>query len=76
MTHEAMSIDEVMKAVGIGRTRLFAEIRSERLIARKVGRRTVILKQDLDVWLRQLPRAGRSAVADQGSQPQASVEEA
>ena len=76
MAHEAISIDEVVKAVGIGRTRIFAEIRSGQLVARKVGRRTVILKQDLEAWLRQLPRASRSAVAHQGSQHQASVEEA
>ena len=76
MTHEAMSVNEVVKAVGIGRTRIFAEIKSGRLVARKVGRRTVILKEDLDAWLRQLPRAGRSVLANRASQAKANVEQA
>jgi excisionase family DNA binding protein len=43
----ALTVDEAADATGIGRTRLYEEIASGRLIARKVGRRTVIAVEDL-----------------------------
>jgi excisionase family DNA binding protein len=65
----ALSIEEAATAVSIGRTLIFEEIRNERLIARKIGRRTVILKADLDAWLKSRPntKASQSASSD-GSQ--------
>jgi len=53
----AYSVEEAAKAAGIGRTLLFNEIRHRRLIARKVGRRTVIVRDDLEAWLRSRPPA-------------------
>jgi hypothetical protein len=38
-----------------GRTTLYAEIKARRLTARKVGRRTIILDEDLRRWLASLP---------------------
>jgi excisionase family DNA binding protein len=55
----AMSVDEAAKVIGVGRTILFAEIRSGRLTARKCGRRTLITADDLDAWLQALPTAGK-----------------
>ncbi|WP_051407809.1 helix-turn-helix domain-containing protein, partial [Mesorhizobium sp. LNHC229A00] len=40
---------------GIGRTRIFAAINAGQLVARKFGRRTVILRQDLEAFLGALP---------------------
>lgn len=51
----AYSISEVVAAFGVGRTRVFAEIASGRLLACKIGRRTVIRRCDLDAWLARLP---------------------
>lgn len=51
----ALTIDEAAAAVGIGRTLVFSEIKTGRLIARKVGRRTVILQDDLELWLAACP---------------------
>jgi hypothetical protein len=51
----AFSISEVVRTSGIGRTLVFAEIKVGRLIARKCGRRTLILKEDLLKWLSTLP---------------------
>ena len=56
---------EAAIAAGIGRTLIFEEIRNNRLVARKIGRRTVILKTDLDAWLESRPvaRVGTPAAA-------------
>jgi hypothetical protein len=39
---------------------LYEQIKAQRLIARKVGRKTVILAQDYQAWLESLPVATRS----------------
>jgi excisionase family DNA binding protein len=51
----ALSVKEAAQAAGIGRTTLFEEIRQGRITARKVGRRTIIVIEDLDAWLKSLP---------------------
>jgi excisionase family DNA binding protein len=51
----AMSVEEAAKAAGVGRTILFEEIRKGRIIAKKVGRRTIITTDALDAWLNSLP---------------------
>lgn len=47
----SFSIEEVRAATGIGRTKLYQAINSGALKARKLGKRTIILKDDLDTWL-------------------------
>jgi Helix-turn-helix domain len=54
---------EAAKVAGIGQTLLKREIRNKRLIARKVGRRTIITPEDLANWLKDLPRVGESRAA-------------
>lgn len=41
--------------IGIGKTKLFAEIQAGRIPAKKAGNRTLILRSDLDAWLAALP---------------------
>ncbi len=57
----ALSIPEAMEISGIGRTLIYDEINAGRLIARKVQKRTLILRSDLEAWLTDLPRAGEPA---------------
>lgn len=57
----AFGIVEAAQAAGIGRSTVFEEINAGRLKARKAGRRTLILRDDLAAWLANLPH--RSAVA-------------
>ncbi len=52
----ALGIADVCKRTGLGRTTIFAAIRSGQLTARKVGRRTIILSSDLAGFLQALPR--------------------
>lgn len=57
-----MSIDEFGRRYGIGRTKTFEEIKTGRLRAKKIGRRTIIAEDDAEVWLRQLPCVGVQVV--------------
>jgi excisionase family DNA binding protein len=49
------AVSEAAEVSGVGRTVLYDEIRAGRLTARKIGRRTVILRDDLMRWLRERP---------------------
>jgi hypothetical protein len=64
-----LSVAEFARAVSIGRTRAFEEIRSGRLRARKIGRRTIIAFPDIEAWLSTLPTA---ASGKAGSSPNTS----
>jgi excisionase family DNA binding protein len=54
----AHTISEAAREAKIGRTLLYAFIRSGDLRARKIGRRTIITDDDLRTWLASLPVAG------------------
>jgi hypothetical protein len=51
----AYSIPEAARAASIGTTKLRLEIRAGRLIARKLGKRTIIIAHDLENWAAALP---------------------
>ena len=55
----AYSVIEAANAAGVGRTTIYAEISASRLIARKIRRRTVILRGDLDSWLKAHPASSK-----------------
>ncbi len=55
-TRICYSVPEAAKAAGIGITKLREEIRAQRLIARKLGKRTLINVDDLNAWAANLPR--------------------
>jgi hypothetical protein len=54
----ALSIAQVVRCSGLSRTLVYQEMRAGRLLARKCGRRTVILQTDLEAFLSALPAAG------------------
>jgi len=58
----AYSIPEVCAQTGIGRDKIYEATRDGTLIARKLGRRTVVLDSELRGFLEALPkmRAGAS----------------
>lgn len=57
----AHSIADVSRITSIGRTPLYEEIKRGKLKARKAGRRTVILDEDLRAWLASLPNLHQTA---------------
>ena len=51
----AHTVPDFIRRFGIGRTKLYEELNSGRLKARKVGGRTLILEADAQEWLAELP---------------------
>jgi len=52
---DALSIADACEMAGVGRTTIYAAIAEGRLKARKLGRRTLILRDDLTQFLVALP---------------------
>ena len=50
----SLSIEEVRTATGLGRTKLYEAIGSGALPAKKWGKRTIVLKTDLETFLASL----------------------
>lgn len=50
----ALSVDEAQEAIGLGKTKIYQLIGSGELKARKIGKRTLILKDDLEAFLSNL----------------------
>jgi len=51
----AYSINDFADAIGVGRSKIYEEIRDGRLQAKKFGSRTIVLAQDAKAYLSQLP---------------------
>ena len=50
-----LTIPEAVDCSGIGRTKIFEAIKLGKLTARKAGRRTIILSDELAAFLKSLP---------------------
>jgi hypothetical protein len=53
----AYTVPELQKATGLGRTRIYEEIKLGRLHLTKVGRRSIIRTDDARMWLANLGKA-------------------
>jgi hypothetical protein len=62
----ALSIRAASNVSGIGRTSLYAAIKAGKLVARKCGKRTIILQSDLITWLNSLPASVTTANSGDG----------
>jgi hypothetical protein len=51
----AMTVSEFLRWASIGRTKFYAELKSKRLVARKLGTKTIVLRDDAQRWLNSLP---------------------
>ncbi|MGE9010579.1 helix-turn-helix domain-containing protein [Leptospira interrogans] len=52
---EGLSIFEACQISGLGRTKLYSAIASGELVARKFGKRRIVLRDDLRQFLASLP---------------------
>jgi excisionase family DNA binding protein len=55
MENRALTIDQFCDRYGICRETAYHQIRTGKLRARKLGRRTVLLAPDVDAWAERLP---------------------
>ena len=55
MTKSAYTINEAINEIGIGRTKLYAEIKAGKIEIRKIGRKSIILASELQRYLTELP---------------------
>jgi excisionase family DNA binding protein len=62
----SLSPEEASALTGIGLTSIRQAASSGTLDARKHGRRTIILRDDLQAWLKALPKTGNKVVSDEG----------
>lgn len=53
----AYTIPELVRATGVGRSKLYQEIQASRLLVKKCGKRTLVLHDDAIAWLQSLPAA-------------------
>lgn len=51
----AYSVAQAVEATGLGRRAFYEEIRSGRLVAKKVGRRTIVSAKAIEAWLERMP---------------------
>lgn len=51
----AYTIEELMQVAALGRTYIYEAIQSGDLVARKAGRRTIVLHADYEAFLSKLP---------------------
>ena len=49
------SVNEILELYEIGRTKLYKEINAGRLIARKLGTKTLFLAEDVEAWVSSWP---------------------
>jgi excisionase family DNA binding protein len=57
----AFSIKDACKLSSLGRTKFYELLKNNQIPARKCGRRTIILKCELEEFLKSLPQVGRAA---------------
>ncbi len=55
LPREGLSVSEACRVSGIGRTKIYEAISEGRLKARKLGKRTLVLRGDLQAFLDNLP---------------------
>ena len=56
MQKSAYTVNEVIREIGIGRSKLYAEIAAGKITPRKIGKKTIFLAQDVQDYLNALPQ--------------------
>ncbi len=59
----AVSVAQACKALNIGKTRFYAEVREARIHTKKVGAKTLVPVSELAAWLDRLPAIDRMEAA-------------
>jgi excisionase family DNA binding protein len=59
----AYPLVEAAQLVGVSRTRIFDAVRKRELTVRKAGRVSLVMRDDLQAWIRSLPVKGAKSDA-------------
>ena len=59
----AYTVKDAVKITGMSRSRLYEELKAGHLIAKKMGRRTLIPHESIEAWLNNLDNYPTAAVA-------------
>lgn len=54
-----LSVEDACRLLSVGRTTFYKLIKSGKIVGRKCGRRTIVLRSELEQALKCLPLAGR-----------------
>lgn len=57
-TKRALSVKEFCDQYGIGLTQFYEEVKEGRLPVHKMGRRSLVFRDDAEIWLKSLPMLG------------------
>ncbi len=57
----SLTVDDATQYCGLGRTKLYELIREGRFTARKAGKRTLLLTDEIDAYVRTLPTSKEAA---------------
>lgn len=60
----AYSVSDVLKMVGIGRTKFYQLVTAGDIKTRKIGTRTIVLASDLEAWVQSLPTSREDEAND------------
>jgi excisionase family DNA binding protein len=66
----ALTVSEACTAARVGKTALYEAIASGALIARKRGRKTLVLPSDLREWIERLPSIAAKTDIKVGGRPE------
>lgn len=57
MQKQAYTVNETIREIGIGRSKLYSEIKEGKITPRKIGKKTIFLAKDIEDYLNGLPKA-------------------
>ena len=55
--NSSLTIDEAVRESGVSRTQIYLALGAGTLVARKFGRRTILIREEWEAFLRNLPVA-------------------
>lgn len=61
---QALTVNELCLEIGIGRTKLYAEINADKIRPRKIGKKTIFLAKDVENYLKNLQTANGESIND------------
>jgi excisionase family DNA binding protein len=70
LTPMAFTIEEASQVSRIGRNNLYLAVQTGALRARKLGKKTLILRDDLRAWLESLPPASSGGASEAENSPE------